>query len=121
METMHPAAQWAQQTNLAQSDIDCVTTVALKILDGKCKMGQEEKDSLMAIYDVVRFRPGELFDDYVHMSIEFARTTSGLDIRQAIHELRLEAEAAIPKPVMKSFKAMLRSALSDLQPAAVTA
>lgn len=114
MEMAHPAAHWAQQTTLSNSDIDCVITVALKILDGKCKMGQVEKDSLMAIYDVVKYRPGELFDDHVHLCIEAAREAANVDIRNTIHELRVEAEADIPKPVMKSFKAMLRTALAEI-------
>ena len=45
----HPAAQWAVEAGFNPEQIDCTTTVVLKILDNKCKMLPGEKDAVMAI------------------------------------------------------------------------
>jgi hypothetical protein len=110
----HPASLWAESAGLPVEYLDCITAVMLKILDGKCKMAQEEKDALIAIYDVTSARKGILFDDQVYQCIEMARRDITGSIKKQIHLLRVNAEAAIPKPVMKSFKAMMREALSSL-------
>jgi hypothetical protein len=78
----------------------------LKILDGKCKMDAEKQDALMAIYDVLQPLAGRIFDNTTHQQIALAR--SGEEYATVIHELRLVAEALIPKPVMKGYKAMLQ-------------
>lgn len=114
MVEQHPAAVWARQAALTPSDVDCITAVMLKILDGKCKMGTEEKAALTAIYEVTRGREGTLFDASVHQRIAMARHDGTGHSGPGIHQLRLQAEAMITKPVMKAFKAMLRSALEGL-------
>lgn len=115
MPEQHPAGAWAASATLSTEHLDCITAVMLKILDGKCKMVQEEKDALMAIYDVTKTHKGVLFDEMVYSLIETARQASDEEIKLLIHQFRLEAEAAIAKPVMKSFKKMMRKALSSLR------
>jgi len=117
MSTQHPASQWAQTAQLSVSDLDCITTVMLKILDGKCQMNEDQRHAYISIYNVTKVRPGSLLGDEVHQAIDTARQLNRQDIRDHIHQLRLEAEAAIPKPVMKSFKAMVREALDKRKPA----
>ncbi|MBI1284269.1 MAG: hypothetical protein GC183_08025 [Thiobacillus sp.] len=114
---LHPAAQWAQATDLEPAHLDCVTAIMLKILDGKCKMGRSEKAALTAVYDVVRERPGQGLGGDVHALIAQARQGTNPALADALHAWRVRAEALIPKPVMKGFKQTLRTSLPmpDLQ------
>lgn len=109
--TLHPAAQWAIQSDFTPDQVDCTTAVVLKILDNKCKMLPGEKLAVMAIYDVVRHLAAPLFDSTVHDAIHAARQQPGTQTLEAIHPLRVHAEAAIPKPVMKRYKTFLRDGL----------
>ncbi len=111
MSKPHPAAEWAAQTTFSPRQVDCTTAVVLKILDNKCKMLPGEKAAVMAVYDVVKNQPGELLDGKVHASIARARFQGDAQLMQHIHSLRIEAEARIPKPVMKAYKAVLREGL----------
>jgi len=108
---VHPAAQWAIQSAFTPEQVDCTTAVVLKILDNKCKMLPGEKLAVMAIYDIVRHLAAPLFDPTVHDAIRAARQQPGTQMLAAIHPLRVQAEAAIPKPVMKRYKAFLRDGL----------
>jgi len=110
-DARHPAAQWAAAAPFGPVEVDCTTTVVLKILDGKCKMLPGEMRAVMAVYDVVKDGPGELFDDSVHATIEQARRQADEATLAIIHRLRVAAEAKIPKPVMKAYKAVLREGL----------
>ncbi len=110
-DTRHPAAQWAAEAPFGPVEVDCTTTVVLKILDGKCKMLPGEMRAVMAVYDVVKSGPGALFDADVHATIAQARHTPDDATLATIHRLRVEAEAKIPKPVMKAYKAVLREGL----------
>ena len=109
----HPAVEWALNTSFSSLDIDCTTIVALKILDGKCKMLSGEKDAVLAIYDVVKQMQGELFSQHDHNIIKKARCTETQDkeVMKKIRALRLYAETHISKPVMKAYKAKLRDGL----------
>ena len=42
---------------LSASDVDCATTVMLKILDGKCKMAEQEKHIMAWLYRRLVCRP----------------------------------------------------------------
>jgi len=107
----HPATAWARGNRFEPVHLDCVAAIMLKILDGKCKMGEADKAALTAVYDVVKARPGQLLGADVHAQIAKAR--QGMDAVQAdrIHALRVEAEALIPKPVMKDFKQLLGTSM----------
>lgn len=106
---------WAESSDLTPEQLDCVTAVALKVLDRKCKMPPEEQEAMLAIYDLLHPVPAHHFDMSVHQTIERALVQPTIDAATAdeIHRLRLEAEAAIPKPVMKTFKARLRRELFE--------
>ena len=108
---LHPAAQWAVLAGFTPEQVDCTTAVVLKILDNKCKMLPGEKLAVMAIYDAVRHLAAPLFDRAVHDAISAARLQPDPTALDAIHPLRVHAEAAIPKPVMKHYKAFLREGL----------
>lgn len=113
---LHPAAEWALQAGFGPVQVDCTTAVVLKILDNKCKMLPGEKTAVLAVYDAVKHLPGELFDAYTHAIIECARCLpdpppANRRVLQTVRALRVEAEARIPKPVMKTYKALLREGL----------
>ncbi|MDP1924884.1 MAG: hypothetical protein Q8K57_08890 [Thiobacillus sp.] len=108
---LHPAALWAIRAAFTSEQVDCTTAVVLKILDNKCKMLPGEKLAVMAIYDVVRHLSAPMFDGTAHAAISVARLQPDPTVLEAIHPLRVYAEAAIPKPVMKHYKAFLRDGL----------
>ena len=101
-------AGWVQAHPLSPSDVDCATTVMLKILDGKCKMGSVDKIVMAALYDAVKDRPGQRFGDDFHTLIAEARHESSEALKNFIYEKRVLAETELSRPVMKAFKAMIR-------------
>lgn len=112
---LHPAADWAMQVDFGPMEVDCTTTVVLKIIDNKCKMLPGEKTAVLAVYDVVKGREGVLFDSRVHDIIDQARNMPDValdgSVQREIHTQRVEAEALIPKPTMKAYKSLLREGL----------
>ena len=108
---IHPATHWAHATPLEPAHLDCVAAIMLKILDGKCRMGEAEKTALTAVYDVVKTRPGISLGIEVHALIAQARQGTHPALAEAIHAWRMRAETEIPKPVMKGFKHLLRTSL----------
>lgn len=101
--------QWAASQALTPSDIDCATAVMLKILDGKCKMSPAEKEVMTWLYDAVKTRPGLRFAADLHDLIASARSHADEAMKNHLYEKRVLAETAISRPVMKTFKAMIRS------------
>lgn len=101
-------AGWVRTHALTPSDIDCITTVMLKILDGKCKMDEVEKEVMRALYEAVKHRDGERFGGDYHRLIVSARAAAGEEMKNVIYEKRVLAETMLSRPVMKAFKAMLR-------------
>ncbi|MBS1138966.1 MAG: hypothetical protein H6R13_419 [Proteobacteria bacterium] len=108
MSQAHVAA-WVAAQPLTPSDVDCATTVMLKILDGKCKMPALEKAVMADLYDALKDRPGERFGADLHALIASARDGAGETLRNTIYEHRLLAETTLSRPVMKAFKAMIRA------------
>ena len=105
----HHVHAWVAAHTLTPSDIDCATAVMLKILDGKCKMGEMEKTVMAALYDAVRDRPGQRFGNAEHALIATAREGADEAMKNTLYERRVLAETAISRPVMKAFKAMIRA------------
>ncbi len=105
----HAAARWAVGRDLSPLEVDCITALMLKIIDGKCKMSSDEKQTIAIVYDTIRTRPGERLDAGTHRLIEKARAVAhDSELSAAVYEQRLLAETMISRPVMKAFKAMLR-------------
>ena len=105
----HHVPAWVAAHDLTSSDIDCASAVMLKILDGKCKMGEVDKLVMAALYDVVRHRTGQRFGNAEHALIAAARQGADEAMKNALYERRVLAETAISRPVMKAFKAMIRA------------
>lgn len=105
-----PLSAWARQHLTAPADIDCTIAVMLKILDGKCKMGAEEKIIMADLYRGLTDASGQHLGTAEHALI--ARAGAGTDesLVMEIYERRLLAETMISRPVMKAYKARLRAA-----------
>ena len=101
-------AAWSRQNLHEPTHIDCVTAVMLKILDGKCRMGETEKAVMTVLYELVRDRPGRLLGRETHELIAAARVSCDDSMVMTVYEQRLLAETMISRPVMKAFKALLR-------------
>ena len=99
---------WVREHPLSPSDVDCATTVMLKIIDGKCKMGALDKVVMAHLYDALKDRPGQRFGDEFHHLIAVARGDTSEASRNFVYEKRVLAETTISRPVMKAFKAMIR-------------
>lgn len=102
-------AQWAASHLVDPVHIDCTTTVMLKILDGKCKMNEHDKLVIGTLYAVAKNRPGKQMGDEYHRLIAEARKAMDEAMTMFIYEKRLLAETMISRPVMKTYKAWLRS------------
>lgn len=103
-------AAWARVHLEAPADVDCTTAVMLKILDGKCKMAAHDMAVIPLLYDAIGGRPGRLLGADVHALIAQARGGTRHALVARIYELRVLAETAISRPVMKAYKARLREA-----------
>lgn len=99
---------WLAANPLSPIHVDCATAVMLKILDGKCKMRDGEKQVMALLYDAVKTQPGQVLDASLHPLISSARNYADEALKNSIYEQRLLAESRISRPVMKGFKAMLR-------------
>ncbi|MEE2732903.1 MAG: hypothetical protein VYA55_18935 [Pseudomonadota bacterium] len=100
--------RWVAAQSLSASDLDCATTVMLKILDGKCKMKPLEKTLMTALYDQVKHRASEQMGADLHAMIAQYRGELSEADKERVYELRVLAETRISRPVMKAFKARIR-------------
>ncbi|WP_138464838.1 hypothetical protein [Poseidonocella sp. HB161398] len=100
---------WAERSPLCPAHVDCAIAVALKVLDGKCKMPPHEAAIMMALYDAVRHLPAAKLGRDSHEMIARARAETVEHVRMDVYEARVLAETRISRPVMKQFKAMLRA------------
>lgn len=108
LELRHHVYDWADAHPLSPVEVDCATAVMLKILDGKCKMKSSSKVVMEVLYDAVKGRQGNKLNDEIHALIKTARYHSNDELRNQIYEMRLLAETMISRPIMKSFKAMIK-------------
>jgi len=106
--TPEHVSQWLNVNVMGPEEMDCATAVMLKILDGKCKMASEEKIVMTCLYEQLKKQPGKLFESDIHQFISRARQSLNDEMRLCIYEKRVLAESMISRPVMKSFKAMIR-------------
>ncbi|MBN0987598.1 hypothetical protein [Amphritea pacifica] len=100
--------RWLSEHLLSPVEVDCATTVMLKIIDGKCKMAQQEKVVMAALYDAVKSLNHSLLQPEVHTLIATARDSADEAVKLLVYEQRLLAETMISRPVMKRFKARIR-------------
>ncbi len=99
---------WLSKHQLSPVEVDCAIAVMLKIIDGKCKMTEQEKTVMAALYDGVRSLHHPLLEPDVHSLIATARHSEDEAVKLQVYEQRLLAETIISRPVMKRFKARIR-------------
>ncbi len=103
---------WINRSTLAPTEMDCITAVMLKILDGKCKMPEHEKVTMESLYRLSKHLPGYHLTDTYHKFIapflEDHRDNLEESKTLEIYETRVLAETQISRPVMKKFKSRLR-------------
>ncbi len=102
--------RWAADNALAPIEVDCATAVMLKIIDGKCKMSEAEKQIMAQLYDAVKARSGLHLSEDIHCLIAASRQVASEATKLHIYEKRVLAETMISRPAMKGFKARLREA-----------
>ncbi|GEM_PF-1982819 len=100
---------WVAGANFSRSEVDCITAVMLKILDGKCKMPSDEKTVMASLYDCITGLPGLHLDASYHQLIARAKAIGTEKLLTQVYETRVLAETQISRPVMKKFKARLRA------------
>lgn len=104
---------WLTKHPISGVHLDCVTTIMLKILDGKCKMTASDKIVIRHLYAHTHLLAGELFGQDMHDLIAsyldlFSKGTVTDEWVQHIYEKRLLVETMISRPVMKAFKKKIR-------------
>ncbi|MEM0910550.1 MAG: hypothetical protein AAGJ37_06215 [Pseudomonadota bacterium] len=112
MSALISPSAWVMHSALNLAEIDCVTAVMLKILDGKCKMNENESRIMTALYDATKDKKGAHLNNEYHAMIATARNSMPnckSSLIEQIYEKRVLAETQISRPVMKAFKARLRS------------
>ena len=95
---------WAGQQRFDAQTLDCLTAVMLKILDEKCQMNSETQQLFIDIYRAVQKKDSLIFDLAIHPFIEQVLDAPDALALRHVHELRMFAESAIDKAVMKAFK-----------------
>ncbi len=100
-------AEWASATDFTLQQVDCLIALMLKILDGKCQMDADTQASVRVIYAHAHRQRSQLFDPGIHEFIERVFDEPDLLSLRHVHELRVYAESAIAKSVMKGFKQFL--------------
>ena len=107
----HPAALWALGAGFEPIQLDCVTAIMLRILAGRCLMGEAQMNAMAAVYDVVKMRSGQGLGDEVHAIIAAARQGDESSLSVSINDWHARAEAVISKAVMTDFEQLLQSSL----------
>jgi hypothetical protein len=104
-------AEWASTTDFNLQQVDCLITLMLKILDGKCKMDEDTQMSARVIYAHAHRNRSHLFDPCIHDFIARVFDEPDLLSLRHVRELRVYAESVIAKPVMKGFKQFIWASL----------
>ncbi len=106
--TLVPAEQWLQSHQLSAQEVDCVIALMLKIIDGKCKMNELDKQLTRELYGHCRQQPTARLEPQLHQLIAAALESPDEALLALVYEQRVLAETMISRPVMKGFKARLR-------------
>jgi len=116
MDDLSCAYEWAKTHEFNDTQIQYATLLALKILDGQCKMDYDNYNLFMSIYDGIADKRSTPFNKKVHKIIELARTNDPIipkkEYVEAIHTLRLKMMENMDKSSMKAFKQLIWNSLN---------
>lgn len=104
---------WASNTDFNLQQVDCLVAIMLKILDGKCKMDPATQLAVRSVYLNAHRQRSHLFDTAIHDFIASCFSAPDPLSFKHVHELRVFAESAIHKSVMKGFKQWLWTNMPD--------
>ncbi len=108
MDDQSTAYEWAKTYNFSEEQIQYATLLALKILDGECKMDYDNYNLFMSVYDGIKDKHNTPFDMSVHSIIDLARAKDPIKAdpiyKDMIHKLRVVMMRDMQKPIMKAFK-----------------
>ncbi len=111
MDDQSTVYEWAKTYDFDEEQLQYATILALKILDGQCKMDYDNYNLFMSVYDGICDKVATPFDKKVHKIIELARTNDPIipkdEYKEAIHALRVAMMKDMDKPTMKAFKQLV--------------
>jgi hypothetical protein len=116
MDDLSIAYEWAKTYDFTEQELQYATILALKILDGQCKMDYDNYNLFMSVYDGISDKNPSPFDKKVHQIIELARSDDPIipkqEYQEAIHTLRITMMENMQKPLMKAYKQRVWNALT---------
>ncbi|MEA3353205.1 MAG: hypothetical protein U9Q33_05285 [Campylobacterota bacterium] len=108
MDDLSTAYEWAKTHDFDEEQLHYCTILALKILDGQCKMDYDNYNLFMSVYDGILDKSPTPFDKKVDQIIALSRTQDPLipkpEYKEAIRKLRVAMMENMQKPLMKGFK-----------------
>lgn len=108
MDDNAAAYEWAKTYDFDETELHYITILALKILDGQCKMDYDNYNLFISVYDGIYDQTSSPLNKKVHKIIELSRTQDPItpkpEFKEAIHNLRVAMMKNMEKPPMKAFK-----------------
>jgi len=118
MDDLSLAYEWGKSHPFDEEQQYYITILALKILDGQCKMDYHNYNLFMSVYDGIVDKSPTPFTLKVHEIIDLSRRDDPLvpkkEYTEVIHELRIIMMKKMEKPTMKAFKKLVRDHLDLL-------
>jgi hypothetical protein len=117
MNDLDSVFTWAQHNDFTQEELKYATILQLKILDEKCKMTPEDQEIFKRVYKGISAKEPSLFCQDIHQLIQKASSDELKAIdsyKDLIHTQRVAYEDQMKRPIMKAYKAMVRSAIKNI-------
>lgn len=116
MDDLATVYEWAKTYDFSDEEIQYATILALKILDGECKMDYDNYNLFMSVYEGIKDKKNTPFNLSVHKIIDLARAADPIKAspvyKEMITELRVTMMKDMKKPTMKAFKNLVWDRLS---------
>ncbi len=113
MDDLSTGYEWAKTYEFDEIELHYCTILALKILDGQCKMDYDSYNIFMSVYDGIADKNPTPFNKKIHQIIEDARTDDPIipkdEYKSTIHSLRVALMENMDKSLMKEFKQLVWS------------
>jgi len=108
MDDISTVYEWAKTNQFSEEELHYATLLALKILDGSCKMDYENYNLFMSVYDAICDKHNSPFNKKVHKIIALSRCDDPIipkpEYQEAISALRVAMMKNMEKSLMKAFK-----------------
>jgi len=111
MDDLASVYEWAKTYDFDEIELQYATILALKILDGQCKMDYDNYNLFMSAYDGICDKTASPLNKKVHRIIALARSDDPIipkaQYKEAIHALRVAMMQDMDKSTMKAFKELV--------------